>query len=300
MCIRDSPRPVPVPLMYLSTTPPRPVPVPHMYLNPYQYLTCTSVPLLPRPVPVPHMYLSTTPPDPYQFPLHLSLGTVTDQSAVVHYSGVPEPEEKYVNVYQLVYLRESDRVHGHLYRSPHDHHQYGENVNEAGGGSRGPPDGAGPLEPYQFVVRDLKSDQTYQLWLVAYLSNGRTIKSNVLDVRTNASTLPVPQRSELDATSLDAPHPATSPASPATPATYYSSMVAAAAVAAVACVALLAVVAVLVRRQTLATAAINGDRGGIKTTSVASAAYDNPSYKTYDLEMNGMKSNNGAGAASDS
>ncbi|KAF2344347.1 Fibronectin type III, partial [Trinorchestia longiramus] len=136
-------------------------------------------------------------PDPYQFSLHAELGAVTPHSVQVRYSGVPEPQDKYVNVYQLVFLRESDRVHGHLYRSPKDHQQYGENINEATDAEADTDDAAGTMDPHQFLVDQLKADQTYQLWLVAYLSNGRTIKSNVLDVRTLVGTLPVPERTGL-------------------------------------------------------------------------------------------------------
>ena len=49
----------------------------------------------------------------------------------------------------------------------------------------------------QFLLERLKPDQTYQAWLVAYLSNGKTVKSNVLDVHTMAGSLPTPERSEV-------------------------------------------------------------------------------------------------------
>lgn len=63
--------------------------------------------------------------DLYHFNLKATLGEVTSYTAQIYYGGVPTPEEKFVNVYKLVYLRENDRVHAQVYKSPKEDPNYG-------------------------------------------------------------------------------------------------------------------------------------------------------------------------------
>lgn len=54
-----------------------------------------------------------------------------------------------------------------------------------------------------FVLEHLKPDQIYQAWVVAFLSNGKTLKSNVVDIHTLAGSLPTPERSEVGELTFD-------------------------------------------------------------------------------------------------
>nr|XP_045611187.1 uncharacterized protein LOC123766224 isoform X4 [Procambarus clarkii] len=195
--------------------------------------------------------------DPYAFEIEVTAGKVGSQTAELFYSGVPEPEEKYISVYRAVYLREDERVDADTFKVP-----------KTG------------LERKLFLS-ELKPDVEYQVWLEAYLSNGRKKKSNVLTITTRAGELPKPERSEVD---------------PSAKSTedgdgYYPALVAVAIIAAIACLGFLGLLVILLRKQSHAKAHINSSRNN--------AAYDNPSYKvgdnTYDMEMNGIKgSGNGA------
>ncbi|KAK8752615.1 hypothetical protein OTU49_006504 [Cherax quadricarinatus] len=195
--------------------------------------------------------------DPYAFEIEVTAGKVGSQTAELFYSGVPEPEEKYVSVYRAVYLREDERVDADTFKVP-----------KSG------------LERKIFLS-ELKPDVEYQVWLEAFLSNGRKKKSNVLTITTRAGELPKPERSEVDPSAKDSEDGEG----------YYPALVAVAIIAALACLGFLALLVILLRKQSHAKAHINSSRNN--------GAYDNPSYKvgdnTYDMEMNGIKgSGNGA------
>lgn len=111
--------------------------------------------------------------DPYAFEIEITAGKVSSQTAELFYSGIPEPEEKYVNVYRVVYLREVERIDAQTFKIP-----------KTG-------------QERKVFLNDLKPDIEYQVWLEAYLSNGRKKKSNVLTITTRAGELPKPERSEV-------------------------------------------------------------------------------------------------------
>ncbi|XP_071522975.1 uncharacterized protein sas isoform X2 [Panulirus ornatus] len=191
--------------------------------------------------------------DPYAFDIEVTAGKVSSQTAELFYSGVPEPEEKYVNVYRVVYLREVERIDAQTFKIP-----------KTG-------------QERKIFLSDLKPDIEYQVWLEAYLSNGRKKKSNVLTITTRAGELPKPERSEVDPSAKDSEDGES----------YYSELVTVAIIAAIACLGFLGLLVILLRKQSHAKAHISSSRN--------TAAYDNPSYKTYDMEMNGIKgSGNGA------
>ncbi|XP_069993704.1 uncharacterized protein sas isoform X4 [Penaeus vannamei] len=191
--------------------------------------------------------------DPYEFEIEVRPGKVSSQTAELYYSGVPDPEEKYVNVFRAVYVREDERVDAQTFKIPKTGHEK------------------------KIFLSDLKPDVEYKVWLEAYLSNGRKKKSNVIAITTKAGELPKPEKSEVDpSTQADGQKDG-----------YYAALVAVAIIAAIACVGFLGLLVILLRKQSHAKAHINSSR--------SNAAYDNPSYKTYDMEMNGIKgSGNGA------
>ncbi|KAG7160158.1 epidermal cell surface receptor-like [Homarus americanus] len=195
--------------------------------------------------------------DPYAFEIEVTAGKVASQTAELFYSGVPEPEEKYINVYRAVYLREDERVDAESFKVPKTGHEK------------------------KILLHELKPDVEYQVWIEAYLSNGRKKKSNVLTITTRAGQLPKPERSEVDPSTKESKDSEG----------YYPALVAVAIIAAIACLGFLGLLIILLRKQSHAKAHINSARNN--------AAYDNPSYKvgdnTYDMEMNGIKgSGNGA------
>lgn len=111
--------------------------------------------------------------DPYAFDVVINAGKISSQTAEIFYSGVPEPEEKYVNVYRAVYVREDERVDAQTFKIPKIR------------------------SPKMIFLNELKPDIVYQVWLEAFLSNGRKKKSNVISITTRAGALPKPERSEV-------------------------------------------------------------------------------------------------------
>lgn len=86
---------------------------------------------------------------------------------------MPDPEEKYVNVFRAVYVREDERVDAQTFKIPKTGHEK------------------------KIFLSDLKPDVEYKVWLEAYLSNGRKKKSNVIAITTKAGELPKPEKSEV-------------------------------------------------------------------------------------------------------
>nr|XP_027226126.1 uncharacterized protein LOC113818162 isoform X7 [Penaeus vannamei] len=144
--------------------------------------------------------------DPYEFEIEVRPGKVSSQTAELYYSGVPDPEEKYVNVFRAVYVREDERVDAQTFKIPKTGHEK------------------------KIFLSDLKPDVEYKVWLEAYLSNGRKKKSNVIAITTKAGELPKPEKSEVDpSTQADGQKDG-----------YYAALVAVAIIAAIACVGFLA------------------------------------------------------------
>ena len=56
------------------------------------------------------------PPDPYDFNLTLTLAEVNPSSVRVEWSGIPDPQYKYVNVYRIVYIYEKEREEKHTFK----------------------------------------------------------------------------------------------------------------------------------------------------------------------------------------
>ncbi|KAK7066372.1 hypothetical protein SK128_017673, partial [Halocaridina rubra] len=178
--------------------------------------------------------------DPYSFDIIVTAGKVSSQTAELFYSGVPEPEEKYVNVYRAVYLKEVERIDAQTFKIP-----------KTG-------------QEKKIFLSELKPDVDYQVWLEAYLSNGRKKKSNVISIRTRAGQLPKPEKSETDRSVSDENETDR----------YYPALVAVAIIAAIACIGFLGLLVILLKKQSHAKAHINSSRNN--------AAYDNPSYKVGD------------------
>lgn len=111
--------------------------------------------------------------DLYAFEIQVQAGKVSSQTAELFYSGVPEPEEKFVNVYRVVYHREDERVDAQAFKIPKT------------------------SQDRKIFLENLKPDVEYKVWIEAFLSNGRKKQSNVITITTRAGQLPKPERSEV-------------------------------------------------------------------------------------------------------
>ncbi|KAK3879842.1 hypothetical protein Pcinc_015624, partial [Petrolisthes cinctipes] len=200
--------------------------------------------------------------DLYAFEIQVQAGKVSSQTAELFYSGVPEPEEKFVNVYRVVYLREDERVDAQAFKIP-----------KTG-------------QDRKIFLENLKPDVEYKVWIEAFLSNGRKKQSNVITITTRAGQLPKPERSEVDPSARDTEGGED----------YYPAMVAVAIIAAIACAAFLGLLVILLRRNKSQRKANINSGNNAAYDNPSYKVGDN----TYDMEMNGIKSSgNGATYAED-
>ncbi|XP_039282712.1 putative epidermal cell surface receptor isoform X2 [Nilaparvata lugens] len=180
--------------------------------------------------------------DPYKFELSLDVHHIKASSVELSWSGVPYPEDKFVNIFRAIYQSEGGR----------------EDFNNFKVAKRD--------SPPSTLIKGLKPNTRYRIWLEAYLTNGRIKKSNVKDFTT-----------KLGPAAVDDAHPGKLEGMPLVEANdYYGPLIAVSILAALAIVAVLILLLILAKKHGHNKAPITA----ANTRKVQSAAYDNPSYKT--------------------
>ena len=192
----------------------------------------------------------TTPPqvDPYNFAPVLSILNTSAHSVEVGWTGVPSPDQKFVNIYRVIY------------------HSLGSEVarEESSVFKISKID-----SPKRLVVTGLEPALRYQVWLESYLTNGKIVKSNVEEFTTLASSAP----------------PSSLPTSQADTSDYYQSMVAASIIAALAILVLVVILYFYLKRHTTYKATITKEPPTTINGNTA-VSYDNPAFKGYESDGN--------------
>ncbi|XP_037072044.1 putative epidermal cell surface receptor [Pollicipes pollicipes] len=191
--------------------------------------------------------------DRYDFNITLGKVEPGPNSVRVSWTGIPQPQYQFVNVYRIVYIYEKEREEKHTFKL------------------------AKTSDEPSILIKGLKPSSKYQVWLEAYLKNGKKRVSEVREFDTKPGQLGKPEeiRDESAGDALGTRDP---------PNNYYSGMVAAAIIATMAILLCLFLAFLLVRRASRAAVEPAAARKN-------GPSYDNPAFKNSELDVNGANGN---------